>query len=296
MRLLIIIFLSLYVSVASVKKSQFIDQYKYGKPLPETSLEGHRLSAVYRNRLDKGWAILRAWAEPLFTDWAWTWDAGAADFALARFVQHCHDNDIALWLARHALLAVQRRFRHLRHRLPRAWEAIEGWQLVRPLSHRRPIPMEVLRAAFGQALFWGFENHLKLGPLWLVMGVLLRVGYFGLLRTSELLNLLVGDVKFIMNHRTQKVKGAILALRDPKGRRTLGRAQFAMIRDKTTARWLQWLVAELPAKVKIWPTGNPRFGVLFQQLLFSIGIPWASSSQAVCDLVGQLIISSRGTL
>eukprot|EP00973_Karenia_brevis_P016448 2253270-Karenia_brevis.AAC.1 len=46
----------------------------------------------------------------------------------------------------------------------------------------------------------------------------------------------------------------------------MGLNQFAIVRDKCTVRWLQWLLVDLPGAVKLWPSSGPQFRIVFQKL------------------------------
>jgi hypothetical protein len=81
------------------------------------------------------------------------------DRQLSLFVQSCYDKSAlgrSYELAKHALLSVQHRYRHLQRRLPRAWDGLKTWWLELPTSLRVPIPPEVAKALFLWALAKAF--------------------------------------------------------------------------------------------------------------------------------------------
>eukprot|EP00971_Amphidinium_carterae_P153769 3048949-Amphidinium_carterae.1 len=67
----------------------------------------------------------------------------------------------------------------LRHQLPRGWGVAKTWRLLTPIQNHKPLPLTVLQAMITVALSWG----------WFEFGLALGLGFFGLLRPSELLHL-----------------------------------------------------------------------------------------------------------
>ena len=51
------------------------------------------------------------------------------DQVLTNYVEFCCDTALPFWRARHAVLGVQCRWRHVRKRIPRSWDAIRSWHL-----------------------------------------------------------------------------------------------------------------------------------------------------------------------
>ena len=92
-----------------------------------------------------------------------------------------------------ATLACQHRC-GVRGRLPRAWRALRNWRLEEPLRTRPPIPRALVLvhafACFARSPLEAGIRRLQL----LIGGVLLLVGFFGLLRPREMARLLRNDI------------------------------------------------------------------------------------------------------
>ena len=162
--------------------------------LTETLLESQRTSPVYRQRLSKGLSLYLLWAQVRGLDVTLlTRRPLVVDQYLCEFVNHAKDQAVPFWLVKHAVLAVQTKWRHLRNHIPRVWDCVRSWQHQRLWSYRVPIPLEVLQALFAVSLSWGFEVS-SLASLLIPFAVLLRVGFFALLRPGMLSRLTAGDV------------------------------------------------------------------------------------------------------
>ena len=212
-------------------------------PLPTvTSLELSRFSAAYRHRLEQGFSHFVGWLKRTRPDWQAALQRPSGrrlDSLLAVYVQDCYDRSGPFWLAKHAVLAAQHAYR-LKHKLPRTWSSLWAWRYQTPTQHRLPIPLEFVQAAFGIGL-----NMFLAGDapgLMLPLCILLRLGFYGLLRPTEIVNLRVRDV---LIRSTSSYTVAVLVITSPKNRRALGNQQFATIRDLSTVLWIQWLISGL---------------------------------------------------
>ena len=235
---------------------------------PPTDLELSRHTAVYRSRLARGvqefekWVTLSGMKVP--ESYA---SSRTADSRLVCFVQLCYDSAVPYWIVCHAVLGVQQQHRW-RGQLHRAWDALKSWRLRLPSQHRTPMPLTILRVAFAEGLSWALESRSEDLRLPLVLCV--RVAFFGLLRPAEVTGLRFRD---IMIRRSNGVaSSAILCLTDPKNRASLGKSQFAVIRDPGTAQYLEWMSAGAPRDARLWPSSGPRFRELFQLLLARVGL------------------------
>ena len=104
------------------------------------------------------------------------------------------------------------------------------------------------------------------------MGVLCEVGFFGLLRPREILNLKVGDLAFPSNLLSVAANYCIAKIVNPKNRRQLGKVQFAVIRSERATEWLRWLVEGLAGFEKVWPSTDTEFRNRFKQLMAALGL------------------------
>ena len=107
----------------------------------ESSLESTRTTQVYRARLHSCLNLFLGWAA--FAGHSvqeWTGRPEYANQLLVDYIQHVHDEGQNIWIARHAVLAVQTIWRPLKGQLKRAWDCIASWQMELPLHNRLPLP------------------------------------------------------------------------------------------------------------------------------------------------------------
>ena len=185
----------------------------------------------------------------------------------ALFIQHCFEVDVPFWVAKYGLLGLQSTWRHLRGRLGRGWDALRGWALRRPQRSRLPLPLDVLRAMVGLSFTLGLRQH-RTANAYLTMSVLLRLGFYGLLRPKEIVELKAGDVHL---PRQYAADGAlVIAIRDPKNRLAMGKNQFALVKDPSCIAWMRWLLKGVPKSCKLWPGSQCRFSKMFKSLLIHL--------------------------
>ena len=147
--------------------------------LQETRLEAQRTSAVYRGRLRRGLALFLswclAWGQVDTPPWQ---DETAMDQLLCNFVNWCKEGRVEFWLAKHAVLSVQTKWRTLRRRIPRAWDCLRSWGGMRSWGNRVPLSERLLKFLFAVCLSWGLEGGREAG-YYICFAVLIRVGFSG---------------------------------------------------------------------------------------------------------------------
>ena len=242
-----------------------ITKFRYS----EGHLEAHRVSQQYRTHLRAGLALFVDWAKlsPTQLD-SLALHPDRISQALVDFLDFAHSSGIPLWKARHAVLGVQSRWRALRHHIPRPWDAIRSWQAERVWSNRLPLLLEIMRAMFVVAVSWAGENPPG-WPYMLPFAILLRVGFWCLLRPGEIIRLRRCDVRFVNRPRRPL---AILAITHPKNRQFLGRAQFTILHSGRASAWLYWLCDGMEASLKLWPSSHHQFNTYFAAVLQRMGL------------------------
>ena len=131
------------------------------------------------------------------------------------------------------------------------------------------MPLELLNAVFVYAWLAALENPLIASEL-ITCVILARVGFLGLLRPVEIARLVREDVRLPTLASQSSV--ALLALRGPKNRRYMGRAQFSVLRDPAAVAWLAWLCEGLPPGAPLWPHTQAHFSKVFKGLLYRMGL------------------------
>ena len=69
------------------------------------------------------------------------------------------------------------------------------------------------------------------------------------MRPGEMLGLLAGDC---YTPRANSELPLVLAIRDPKNKAHMGRAQFRLVHDSGSIAWIRWLIRDLPAETPLW--------------------------------------------
>jgi hypothetical protein len=168
----------------------------------------------------------------------------------------------------------------MKGRLKAVWELVDSWKQEEPSKLRKPIPPALIRGYFLFGLFMCREHlrkvrsgktfhprfHMRRAWRWLGFAIVVRLGFWGILRPSEAVSIgkhnvrIIGGSKRIgsaagglewgsPNVRITEARKtshshpkAFLRIDNAKNRRFLGATQFASIPDGDTALWLEWAV------------------------------------------------------
>ena len=238
----------------------------------KTRLEKKRISRVYRRRLRDCWATCEAWLAAKGITWPRLIERSASeiDRLLVSFVNHAHDVGTEFYIAKHCVLFVQWQERELVGALPRTWDALKAWNLTRPWQSRIPISEDLTHMLFLAGLELGITaTSREEGFNAFIVGLLMWTAFAGLLRPGEMMHLRPCDIKFVRRIGAPLV--VLLAIRDPKTRSHMGRAQFALIKDSRVGHWLHWLVgSSLTSTKPIWRSSQHHFRALLRDMLEAI--------------------------
>ena len=131
-------------------------------------------------------------------------------------------------IANNTLAALQDRDPSLKRKLPASWRLLKAWTSVEIPNRAPPLTLQVLDALCG----WSIFNYCP------TFGLSLRVAFFGLLRTGELLSLRAKDV-FIPGPKGP----AVLSLGLTKGGARQGAAESVTLHEQSILpalwRWKQ---------------------------------------------------------
>ena len=122
-------------------------------------------------------------------------DPEPIDPQLIAFIQDLSIKHRRLWIATHAVLAVQAASRSLRGNFRPAWDSIESWKLCTTVHSRVPSPLALMRGivyfALMQALMFDKSNSM----MWFAFAVCFRFSFHALPRPRELYNMTRRHVK-----------------------------------------------------------------------------------------------------
>jgi len=110
----------------------------------------------------------------------------------------------------------------------------------------------------------GFEQPAS-ADRYFCFAVLLRVGWFGVLRVKEITSLIRSDIYFTDD-------SVVLAIRSPKNRSSMGKSQFTVITDAAIISWLKWITSGLAPTTRVWPGPSSAFSRIFKMVLSYLGL------------------------
>lgn len=237
-------------------------------------LRRSRCSKAYQKRLLQGNAALQQHLAANGLRWSviTSGKAHRVDEVLEHFVraQHAAGLKASLMLAKHGVLMVQILRPRLRRSLQGTWEALKSWEESLPASFRAPMPLPLLAALVCSARIrarkCGEEAEKN---RWYVFSALLLIGFFGLLRPGELLNISGGDVS-LPNTLTLGSCFAVVRIARPKNARQMGVQQFVELRHEDTINWLAWLKTTSSSNRPFWKSTSNKFRYMFRQLCTSL--------------------------
>ena len=205
--------------------------------------------------------------------------AQANDFLIS-YIQHLYDRHRKVHHATLAILSVQHFHRHLVRDLGAAWDSIRSWKTEVAIRLRPPVPLPLLKCFVIASFTRGLLTHLHEAHLWIPFGILLQVGFHGLLRPQELDALHRSHVILPSSSLFGTMSTCVLSIWQPKNRRFSGRAQFRTIRDALTVQWLEWLCKGLPPHAKLFPFGPHIMRRLFRELSIQLNLSQCHFSPA----------------
>ena len=236
-------------------------------------LERLRLSVTYRHHLTRGAQALQSWCVHSGVVFSAALSHEQMDLLLLGFVHFCWTGQLPFYIARAAVLQVQTWAPRYRWKLPRVWNALKSWKRLKPSIPRTPLPLDLVPVLFLRALELARAEATRAeGWPWLSLAVLIRTGFFGLLRPGEITKLKRRDVQIVLKSGSPPL--ALIALRDPKTSYVEGAGahQFVCIREVATVQWLAYFVAGLKPEEPLWPRAKEVFTRFFKQLLIIAGL------------------------
>jgi len=244
-------------------------------------LQNSRLSDEYKARL--------AAAGDLFRDFCRSRRKSVATVAqnprdmtdlLVQFIDFLHDCSKPLWLASHAILAMQTWDRSLRGQLTGAWDSVLSWKMERPVHSRVPMPKSILTAVAYVAVLQGMSLEPHNILMWLSFSVCVRVGFYALLRPKELFELTKRCLRLPTSRVVIGNFVGVCTILDPKNRAFMGRLQARMIKDTGTLEWLLWYCAHMNESQVLWPYSDRRFSLCLYACLKFLGLDGLSLTPA----------------
>lgn len=242
---------------------------------PRPAVERHRTrDLIERGRITEKTHSFRHGLLLALNSWL---EVQLPDFALEELARHHIDSlsewleeyMIHLYLTRHTrqmaaetLNVVVQKFGWLRTALAGPWKVVRTWETLEPSRHHPPIPRQVVFALAATALAWE----------WPKVAALLLLGFFGLLRPSELISLRRSDLALPSDHWDGDV--IYVRIGAPKTRLQAARDQHVRIEEPKVATWVASVLSSTPSWSRIWQGSlsafKSRFDLLQREVLRSM--------------------------
>ena len=233
------------------------------------NLQRDRLSQAYRNQMRVGATRFYQFCCQKSIDFdSIVLDPASANAALVAFVQAQFDDKCSLWVSKAAVLGIQTLYRELQGHLRPAWDSISSWKMQTPVLSRRPMQRVVLEALLSYTCAAAFCFDTVRLFEWLIFGITLRVGWWGLLRPGEIFKLRRKDMRWPTSKLHPNV--LVVTILDPKNRNFMGRMQVVKIADPNTIAWVIWYMENLPDFWPLWPFSEKCFHKLLKTALRSM--------------------------
>ena len=244
-----------------------------GRAPGRKDLQQARLSEAYKHRLEKSFTVFKSWGSCKKLDVeALSGSGEEMSCALIGFIQDLYEVGGALWVGTHAVLAAQTRWRNLRGQLRPAWDSIQSWKMLVPLTPRVPLPEVLLEAIARWAVFAALVLDPGHAPEWWCFAAVIRLGFYALLRPKEIWNLLRSDIRMPGPRSLLREPISVLTIREAKNRAYMGRLQIRTVRAPHASAWLAWLLDGAPSSAPVWPFPASAFRRRLDQALAFFGL------------------------
>jgi len=231
-------------------------------------LQRDRTSVQYQQRLHMAGARLLQWC--LLTCCSLenaAKDPQQINDLLILYLQHLYDRGKAFWWGPHSILYVQTRWRSLKGHLRQAWDSVSTWKMEQPVRSRVPFRYELVQAVSYAAVLHAVALDCEKAALWWSLAVVLRLGFFGLLRPKEICQMRIGHVVTPGPGVFRSLSCVVLSIIEPKNRMAMGRLQVRLVRDLPAVLWTSWFVKDQDEHNLLWPFGPAVLRTSIQQLL-----------------------------
>ena len=188
-------------------------------------------------------------------------------------LQHLYRDQAGVAAGRNCLLSVQNEFRHLKTAFHKAWDSIKSWEMIEPVSLRKPIPYLIVQAlavygfllVFRQASLLrpatGFRSPSGVSSAFMPCCATGRVGALAARQVA------VPDrgIQGLSKH-------ALITVLNGKNRRVFGRIQIAILDDPVTIGWMEWLSNTMPDDTRFAPGGVGQHRSFFHEASRALGV------------------------
>ena len=192
---------------------------------------------------------------------------------LIDYLQHLYRDQAGVAAGRNCLLSVQNEFRHLKTAFHKAWDSIKSWEMIEPVSLRKPIPHLIVQALAVYGFLRGFSaSKPSVACDWISFAVGCLVSFHALLRPGEWGALAARQVAVPARGIQGLTKHALITVLNGKNRRVFGKIQIAILDNPVAIGWLGWLSNTMPDDTRFAPGGAGKFRSLFHEATRALGV------------------------
>ena len=181
-----------------------------------------------------------------------------------QFGNHLFTTNKSQYVFRHLVVYIQKTMVSVRPFLYSSWELLQKWERVEPVTHRTPVPSNILRAMVVLALHWN----------WRLFACAIAGSFYGILRPGEFLKLRRSDVLLPSDIYSENSGTVFLKIGEPKTRfRGRGRTQHASVHDPFAVQLLERFLKPMKFNQLVYPISPSSFRRRWDKILSHIGIP-----------------------
>jgi hypothetical protein len=182
--------------------------------------------------------------------------AHGLDLLLADYLEHLWCTGEGRGKASDTIAAIQDLQPHVKGSLPLAWRLLRTWLINEIPCRAPPLPELCLQAMLGWAIF---KEDFQ-------FGLSLLIGFYGLLRTGELLDVRADHI-FIESAK----KPAVISLGLTKGGKRMGVAESVSISVELVLSWLKKWKGSVDSRTLLCPS-SAQWRAKFSECLEAIGL------------------------
>ena len=202
-----------------------------------------RTLRAYRLSIDRFLVFSKIHRLPLRT-------SSQLDYAVAEFINSLYQEGDSLAQAGHLLSGLKRFYPSMRLQLPTASQFFRNWQRIHRPERAVPISWDLLQAMAALCLELGSPH----------VALMLYVGFFCFLRTSEMLSLQM--LHLIPDSRSHRITVII-----PFAKTSVGNPQVVLFHDHRIHQLLLTVQQARARQSFLWPSSPGRFRFLWHRLL-----------------------------
>ena len=161
----------------------------------------------------------------------------------------CFEQNYDLLSYENMLLGLQEKYPWARDAIAPGWRVASRWMQLEPSTPHAPMPRQVLMACLVVAASWSWPHVL----------LSLFLGFYALLRPSDLIGLQRSDLMLPMEHDSPQL-GLLIRLCTPKRHVSGARVQYTRVDGKFLSPLVVFRIRRMDRSQLIWPSSATTLG------------------------------------